>query len=163
MSTGRLDVTIDLVRVAIRTRRELADALRDKGGQAFQAIAEVFRAIAEAFEEDIAVLEQARDALVEARVRTMSAEARKDWSGEVVVCLRHHIRSEWPGSTAAAASGEQKGRANPHGAISVGIDGGRQLGAKPADILWWRYADSEVRFVWVLSAWMPESIAGVTP
>lgn len=82
---------------------------------------------------------------------------RDDWSGEIVVCLRHPIRSEWPGSAAAATSGEQKGRANQHGAISVETASGGLLGAKPPEILWWRYVGSTCRFLWVRSAWMPES------
>ena len=52
------DTTIALVRLTIRMRRELVDALKDKNRDGLTAIAE-------AFEEDIAVLEHARDALVD--------------------------------------------------------------------------------------------------
>lgn len=86
---------------------------------------------------------------------------RLDWSGAVVVELRHAIRSDMPfrGPEHQAPKGRQDGWCNPNGAISVETPGGR-LGVKPAECVRWRYAHDDVWFRWLRCAWMPECVAG---
>lgn len=86
---------------------------------------------------------------------------RTDWSGDVVVCLRHRIQSDLPaftGPAVTADAGAVEGESNPNGAISVRTRAGL-LGARPSEIAWWHYVGSNVRFVWVRAAWMPQDLA----
>jgi hypothetical protein len=87
------------------------------------------------------------------------AHCGRDWSGEVVVRLNQPIRADFGWLTGQghleAEAGEHPGCANQHGAISVYVEATdhprETLGAKPAEIAWWRYADSSERYVWSTS------------
>lgn len=81
----------------------------------------------------------------------------RDWSGEVVVCLNQRVTSDLPffmrSEGAEAEPGEHGGASNQHGALFVHTDGG-DLGVKPAEVAWWRYADSDDRYVWGRGIWV---------
>jgi len=84
----------------------------------------------------------------------------RDWSGDVVVCMNQHVRSDLPGIVRAremwAGPGEHRGEANGHGALCVQTPGGL-LGVKPAEVSWWRYAGETRRYVWSVQRhhWVP--------
>lgn len=85
---------------------------------------------------------------------------RLDWSGAVVVELRHAIRSDFgAGRLLQAGAGFHDGWCNPNGALSVDTPSGR-LGVKPAECVRWRYVGTDVWFRWLRCAWAPERVAG---
>lgn len=81
----------------------------------------------------------------------------RDWSGDVVVCLNQRVTSDFHPVfwrfQCAADPGEHTGSSNQHGALSVRTAEGQLLGVKPAEVAWWRYADSDERYVWGHGAW----------
>ena len=87
-----------------------------------------------------------------ARRALKSDAVRCNWTGAIEVELRHAIRSDWPaslfGPVLRADAGLHPGVSNQHGAVSVLVDGGKTLGAFPAEVVRWRYQDSPAWFVW---------------